>query len=165
MTTSDAAGGVPGVALDLNPPRRAVAADATRDLILLAIRAGVAWVMIEHAVMEWGFAGNSLAGMGTMFSQAGVPLAVVAGPANVILEFVGGIAVAAGLAVRAIGALMAINMLGAWLLVHLHYSLFDPHGPAVVIVLGLLSLALVLTGSGRVSLDWLIGRGRRRRKE
>jgi putative oxidoreductase len=151
--------------LDIDQPRKAGVAAAARDVSLIAIRAGLAWIMIEHAVMEWNFAGQSLAGVGDMFSQVGVPLAVVAGPANVIGEFVGGIALAAGLAVRAVGVLMAINMLGAWLIAHLHYSLFDGHGPAVVIAVGLLSLSLAITGSGRLGLDWLVGRRRRQRAE
>lgn len=53
-----------------------------------------------------------------MFAQSGVPLPMISGPANVLLEAVGGLAIIVGLAVPVIGVLMAVNMLGAWVLVH-----------------------------------------------
>ena len=40
--------------------------------------------------------GGSLAGVGQLFAQAGVPLPAITGPANVLFEFVGGIAMILG---------------------------------------------------------------------
>jgi len=64
-----------------------------------------------------------------------------------------------GLGVRVIGVLLALNMAGAWIFVHTSalYSL-DHTGPELVIALGLLSLVLAVTGSGRLGLDPLIAR-------
>lgn len=52
---------------------------------------------------------------------------------------------------------MALNMLGAWVLVHptALYSM-DHSGPETVIAIGLLSLVLAAVGSGRFGLDHLI---------
>jgi putative oxidoreductase len=69
-----------------------------------------------------------------------------------------------GLAVPVVGVLMALNMVGAWLLVHTSplYSM-DHNGPETVIAIGLLSLALAASGSGRFGLDHLVLRRLRRR--
>jgi putative oxidoreductase len=108
-------------------------------------------------------AGRSVVGVGELFAQSGVPLGIVAGPANLLLESVGGIAMILGLAVPVIGVLMAVNMAGAWVFVHTSplFSM-DHNGPETVIAIGLLSLVLAVTGSGRFGLDHLIRRRRAR---
>jgi putative oxidoreductase len=128
-----------------------------RDLVLLLARIGLGVIMIAHAKLEWDFGGGSLAGVGQLFAQSGVPLPAISGPANVLLEFVGGVTMIVGLAVPIVGVLMALNMVGAWVLVH-PGPLFamDQTGPELVIVIGLLSLVLAVTGSGRFGVDHLI---------
>jgi putative oxidoreductase len=134
----------------------------TRDLVLLAARVGLGVLMVAHAKLEYEF-GGSLAGVGQLFAEAGVPLSALTGPANVLFELVGGIAMILGLAVPIVGVLMALNMAGAWIFVHTS-GLFamDHNGPELVIALGLLSLVLAVTGSGRFGLDPLIVRRLRR---
>ena len=134
----------------------------TRDLVLLVARVGLGVLMLAHAKLEYDF-GGGLAGVGRLFTEAGVPLGAVTGPANVLFELVGGIAVILGAAVPVVGVLMALNMVGAWVFVHTS-GLFamDHNGPEVVIALGLLSLVLAVTGSGRFGLDHLIVRRLRR---
>lgn len=134
----------------------------TRDLVLRAARVGLGVLMIAHAKLEYDF-GGSLAGVGRLFAEAGVPLPAVTGPANVLFELVGGIALVLGVAVPVVGVLMALNMAGAWLFVHTS-GLFamDHNGPELVIALGLLGLVLAVTGSGRLGLDPLIVRRLRR---
>lgn len=134
-----------------------------RDLVLLVARIGLGVMMLAHAKLEYDF-GGSLAGVGQLFAQSGVPLPAIAGPANVLFEFVGGIAMILGLAVPIVGVVMALNMAGAWLFVHTS-GLFamDHNGPELVIALGLLSLVLTVTGSGRFGLDHLIVTRTRRR--
>jgi putative oxidoreductase len=135
-----------------------------RDLVLLLARIGLGIIMIAHAKLEYDFGGGSLAGVGQLFAQSGVPLPAVTGPANVLLEFVGGIAMILGLAVPIVGVLMAVNMVGAWVLVHTSplFSM-DHNGPELVITLALLSLVLAAVGSGRFGLDHLIITRTRRR--
>ncbi|MGY1822523.1 DoxX family protein [Geodermatophilus sp. SYSU D00079] len=134
----------------------------TRDVVLLVARVGLGVLMLAHAKLEYDF-GGSLAGVGAMFEQAGVPLGSLTGPANVLFELVGGIAVIVGAAVPLVGVLMALNMVGAWVFVHTS-GLFamDHNGPELVIALGLLSLVLAVTGSGRFGVDHLVLRRLRR---
>ena len=115
--------------------------------------------MIGHAWLEFAFGGYSVAGVGALFAQSGVPLPHLAGPANLLLESVGGVAMIVGLGVPVVGVLMAVNMVGAWALVHTSglYAM-DHNGPETVIAIGLLSLVLAATGSGRFGLDHLIAR-------
>jgi putative oxidoreductase len=146
-----------------HPATVPVAARRTaHDLVLLVARIGLGVLMIGHAWLEFVFGGYSLTGVGAMFEQSGVPLPYLSGPANVLLESVGGVAMVLGLAVRVIGALMAVNMVGAWALVHTSglYAM-DHNGPETVIAIGLLSLVLAATGSGRFGLDHLVARRRR----
>jgi putative oxidoreductase len=135
-----------------------------RDVVLLLARIGLGVIMIAHAKLEWDFAGGSLAGVGQMFAQSGIPLPAISGPANVLFEFVGGVAMIVGLAVPIVGVLMALNMVGAWVLVHTSplFSM-DHNGPELAIMIGLLSLVLAVVGSGRFGLDHLITARRRAR--
>ena len=100
-----------------------------RDLVLLAARVGLGVLMVAHAKLEYDF-GGSLAGVGRLFAEAGVPLPALTGPANVLFELVGGIAIILGVAVPVVGVLMALNMVGAWVFVHTS-GLFAmaPNGP------------------------------------
>ena len=94
---------------------------------------------------------------GALFAQSGVPLPAITGPANVLLEAVGGVAIILDLAVPIVGVLIAVNMAGAWMFVHTSplYSM-GHNGPEVVIAIGLLSLALAAVGSGRFEIGHLI---------
>jgi putative oxidoreductase len=127
-----------------------------RDAVLLLARIGLGIIMIGHGKLMYDFAGG-LAGVGQLWGQIGIPLAAVAGPAVVLFEFAGGVAMIVGLAVPIVGVLMALNMVGAWVLVHTS-PLFstDHNGPELVIMIGLLCLVLAVTGSGRFGLDHLI---------
>lgn len=135
-----------------------------RDLVLLVARVGLGVLMIGHAWLMFSLGGYTLTGSGQLFAQIGVPLPELAGVANVLLESVGGVAMILGLAVPVVGVLMALNMVGAWVLVHTSalYAM-DHNGPETVIAIGLLSLVLAATGSGRLGLDHLILQRRRSR--
>ena len=87
-----------------------------RDLTLVLGRVGLAVLMIAHAKLEYDYGGGSIAGVGRLFEQAGVPLAAVTGPANLLLEAIGGVALILGLGVPVIGVLMAVNSSapGSW---------------------------------------------------
>ena len=122
--------------------------------------------MVAHAKLEYDF-GGSVAGVVKGFEAAGVPLPAITGPANLFGELVGGIAMILGLGVPVVGVLMAVNMLGAWIFVHNSGLLaMDRNGPELVIMVGLLSLVLAVSGSGRLGLDHVLsGRARRRKGE
>jgi putative oxidoreductase len=132
-----------------------------RDAVLLLARIGLGIIMIAHGKLMYDF-GGGLAGVGQLWGQMGIPLAAVTGPG--VFEFVGGIAMILGLAVPIVGVLMALNMVGAWVLVHTSplFSM-DHNGPELSIMIGLLSLVLAVVGSGRFGLDHLIIARRRAR--
>jgi putative oxidoreductase len=143
------------------------AAETGRDLVFLVARIGLAVLMIWHAKIVYEFGGSSLSGVADMYGQQGVPLAAISAPANVLGEFFGGIALILGLAVRLVGALMIVNMIAAWIIVHpnpLYNASLEQSGPEMVIALGLLSLMFVAVGSGRFGLDPYVARAWRRRR-
>jgi putative oxidoreductase len=155
MTTVDSSSAV----------RTAGVTTVMRDLVLLVARVGLGVMMIAHAKVEYDY-GGSLGGVVDAFDQSGVPLPAIAGPANLFGELIGGALLILGFGVPVIGVLMAVNMAGAWIFVHTSgLFAFDRNGPELVIALGLLSLVLAVTGSGRFGLDYLVaGRARRKTK-
>jgi putative oxidoreductase len=121
------------------------------DLGLAALRAAVATIFIAHGAQKlfvFGFDGVTAG-----FGQMGIPLAGLVGPAVALLEFFGGLALLAGLLTRLVAAGLAVNMLGAMLLVHLGAGFFLPNGYEFVLMLFGAAVALTITGAGALSLD------------
>jgi putative oxidoreductase len=92
-------------------------------------------------------------GVAGAFAGMGVPFAGVVGPAVALLEFFGGLALIAGFLTRPVALLLAANMLGALLLVHLPAGFFLPNGYEFVLALLGAVATLAMTGAGRWSLD------------
>lgn len=86
------------------------------------------------------------------FSQLGIPLPAIAGPAVAFLEFFGGLALIAGLVTRAVAAGLALVMLGAIVMVHLPGGFFAPTGIEFQLTLlgGLAALVVMGAGGWRV---------------
>jgi putative oxidoreductase len=83
----------------------------------------------------------------------GYPLAVMAGSA----EFVGGIFLIVGLLTRPTSAVLAITMLVAMFSVHIDNGLFmSNNGYEFSLALLAISVSLLLSGAGKLSLDNLI---------
>src|SRR5690349_3556792 len=82
------------------------------------------------------------------FSQMGVPLPGVTAPLVAILEFAGGIALILGLFTRIIAALLAIEMIGAIVLVHFRNGFFLPTGYEFAFTLFGACVALAVAGAG-----------------
>jgi putative oxidoreductase len=124
------------------------------DLGLALIRIITGLVFAMHGgqkLFVYGFDGVTGA-----FTQMGIPMAAVAGPAVALLEFFGGLALILGLLTRFAGLGLAINMMGALFFVHAKAGFFMPNGYEFVLTLLAAAAALTVAGAGRYSLDALL---------
>jgi putative oxidoreductase len=96
-----------------------------------------------------------LTGVTGAFSGMGVPAPELAAPIVTFVEFLGGLALASGAFTRIAAALLAVDMLGAILLVHISGGFFLPTGFEYALVLMTISIGYVVAGAGAYSIDAL----------
>ncbi|MFJ3384308.1 MULTISPECIES: DoxX family protein [unclassified Curtobacterium] len=129
---------------------------------LTVLRVVLGVVFIAHGAQKFG---QGIPAVAEGFSGMGVPLAEVAAPLVAGLELVGGILLVLGVATRIVGVLLAVDMVVAGVLAHSSAGFFSQDGGfEYVLVLAAAALAVALTGPGRLSLDALVLRARRRRR-
>lgn len=92
----------------------------------------------------------------------GVPLPTVSAVFAAVVELVGGLALLAGAATVVAGLLVVLDMLGAFVLVHIGNGVFVADGGFELVgVIAAAALLLVAAGPGRYSVDHALT-GRRR---
>lgn len=135
------------------PARTAHPARTAAALLALRIVLGV--VMIAHGWQK--LSGGGIAGASESFSKMGAPGAPVTGYLVVLLEFGGGVLMLLGLGTTIIGALFALNMIGAIALVHGSNGFYAASGGyEYTLVLAVLSIFIAVVGAGRYGADALI---------
>jgi putative oxidoreductase len=141
--------------------QRTLALLATDDSITPAIlRVALGGVVLGHGLQKvfgW-FGGYGIQGTMGFFGSLGMP--AILGALVIISDFLGSIALIAGLATRFSAAAAGAVMLGAVALVHYPNGFFmnwggAPHGEGYEFHLLAIAMAvsLVVTGGGRASLD------------
>lgn len=127
----------------------------------MALRIPVGIIFVAHGAQKlfgW-FGGYGLEGTGQWMASIslnpGYLMALLAGSA----EFFGGLALILGLLVRPAAAVLAFTMLVAILVVHIGNGLFlSNNGYEFGLALLAASVALVISGAGRGSLDAMLAK-------
>ncbi|MEU5990241.1 DoxX family membrane protein [Spirillospora sp. NPDC047418] len=135
------------------------------DVVAVLARLGVGIVFMAHG---WQKIEAGITATGRTFDDLGVPLPTAAAVYSAFVELLGGAALIAGLGLPVAGALLFLDMAGAFIFVHADQGLFVVDGGTLrngyelVLALGMASLVFAAGGGGRLTLDqWIIGkRGR-----
>ncbi len=141
-------------------PALAVLSDSLSPFAEPLVRATTGLLLMPHGAQKlfgW-FGGYGVEATGQFFAtKLGLPasFALLAG----LIEFFGGLMLAAGLLTRPVAALVVGLMFTAVIQVHLGAGFFWTGGGfEYPLFWGIVALAFVLRGGGRYSLDGLIGR-------
>ncbi|GAA3829191.1 DoxX family protein [Brevibacterium casei] len=137
-----------------------------RDIITAIARITLGAIFIAHGWQkfnEWTIAGTT-----DSFSQMGVPLPDIAAPFATFVELIGGALLILGALTPIVGILLAANVIGALVIVHLTPTPFvDQGGWELVAALAAGTLLIAAAGPGRFSIDCFLfagkkGKGRKR---
>ena len=126
--------------------------DRLQPLGLLALRVVLGAIMIGHGYHKVFGGLSKHAGY---VASIGMPHWL--GYVSAFAEFGGGILLVAGLCTRCAAIAIFINMLVAIIKVHLHQGLMG--GYEYPLSLCAMAFALIFTGGGPISIDWVIGGG------
>jgi putative oxidoreductase len=129
------------------------------DLVLLALRVGIGFVMFAHG-FNHAFRGGKIPGAGRWFASMGMRYGFVQGWLATLTELGSGPLIVAGL-LTPLGAAAVVGITFVAFAIHHRkngFFIFRPgEGYEYVMVLGLAGLALGAVGPGRWSLDQALG--------
>jgi putative oxidoreductase len=125
---------------------------SARDALLLVARVLVGVVLIAHGAQK--FFSYGIGGVAASFGKMGVPLPAVSAAFSAVVELVGGAALLVGAGTVIAGALVVLDMLGAYLFAHVGNGVFaSDNGFELVGVIAAVALVLIAVGPGRFSVD------------
>ncbi|MBT0566359.1 DoxX family protein [Williamsia sp. CHRR-6] len=125
-----------------------------RDLAVLVARIGIGVIFLAHGLQKLD---NGYAATKAMFTTIDAPVPAVTSLLAIVIEVGGGAALILGLLTPLAGIALALNMLGAYLLVHMDSGLYVKDGGyEFVLALGVASLLIAAVGAGRFSLDAIL---------
>ncbi|MFE1596797.1 DoxX family protein [Nocardia sp. NPDC058705] len=120
----------------------------------LVLRLGIAVVFLVHGLDDFQ---TGLSNIVAMQGEAGIPLNEMSGRFVPIWLTFGSLLFIAGALTRVVAAGYVFIMGGAWIFAHASNGFFVENGGyEFVLILGAASLALLLTGPGRFSVDQLV---------
>ena len=133
--------------------------DRLQPLGFLALRVVLGVIMIAHG---YGKFFGGLHKHAEFVASLGIPgwMAYLSAGA----EFLGGILLVIGLITRIAAVAVCINMLVAIFKVHLHNGLLGQAGYQFPLALAAMAFAIIFTGAGPISLDWVFSRGGGKRR-
>ncbi|TVR34381.1 MAG: DoxX family protein [Balneolaceae bacterium] len=124
------------------------------DLALLLLRIGVGLVFV---VAGWGKL-TGIEGVQGFFGNLGIPMAGIMAWVVAIVEFVGGLMVLFGAYARIPNLLLAFIMVVAIFTTKMDGFDISDAGTRVDILMLLITLSLAILGSGKYSIDSMIGK-------
>jgi putative oxidoreductase len=125
------------------------------DIAVLVARVLLGVVLVAHGLQK--LLTDGIGATGAAFGSMGVPLPSVSAFYAMVAELGGGLLLLVGLVTTVAAGLVALDMLGALVIVHVRNGVFvDQGGWELVGLIAVVALLVAAVGGGRYSLDGLL---------